>query len=124
MPFPEGFSNIPGHETLARTLVGKRTWPFLMDVCVAAIGLAVFYAIVRIAMFWAGPPSEQMVVSLSPRALPQYAFYSVVRIFLCHRLRLHRRLQQAHRTLHDRRARHHAVDPGPQLPAARHARHD
>jgi len=86
--FPDSFSNIPGRETLARTQVFKRSWPFLLDVCVAAIGLAVFYAIVRIAMFWAGPPSEQMVVSLSPRALPQYAFYSVVRIFLAYVLSL------------------------------------
>jgi NitT/TauT family transport system permease protein len=88
MPFPAGFSNVPGRETLARTQVFKRSWPFVLDLCVAAIGLAVFYAIVRIAMFWAGPPSEQMVVSLSPRALPQYAFYSVVRIFLAYILSL------------------------------------
>jgi NitT/TauT family transport system permease protein len=88
MPFPAGFSNVPGRETLARTQVFKRSWPFVLDLCVAAIGLAVFYAIVRIAMFWAGPPSEQMVVSLSPRALPQYAFYSVVRIFLAYMLSL------------------------------------
>jgi NitT/TauT family transport system permease protein len=74
--------------TLARTQVLRRSWPFLMDLCVAAIGLAVFYAIVRIAMLWAGPPSEQMVVSLSPRALPQYAFYSIVRIFLAYLLSL------------------------------------
>ena len=86
--FPNSFSNIPGRETLARTQVFKRSWPFFLDVCVAAIGLAVFYAIVRIAMFWAGPPSEQMVVSLSPRSLPLYAFYSVVRIFLAYILSL------------------------------------
>jgi NitT/TauT family transport system permease protein len=86
--FPESFSNIPGRETLARTQVFKRSWPFFLDICVAAIGLAVFYAIVRIAMFWAGPPSEQMVVSLSPRSLPLYAFYSVVRIFLAYVLSL------------------------------------
>ena len=88
MSFPQGFSNIPGRETLARTQVFKRSWPFVLDLCVAAIGLAVFYAIVRIAMFWAGPPSEQMVVSLSPRSLPLYAFYSVVRIFLAYVLSL------------------------------------
>jgi len=88
MGFPQGFSNVPGRETLARTQVFKRSWPFVLDLCVAAIGLAVFYAVVRVAMFWAGPPSEQMVVSLSPRALPQYAFYSVVRIFLAYVLSL------------------------------------
>jgi NitT/TauT family transport system permease protein len=77
-----------GRETLARSQVLRRTWPVVIDLCVAAIGLAIFYAIVRVAMLWAGPPSEQMVVSLSPRALPQYAFYSVVRIFLAYVLSL------------------------------------
>jgi NitT/TauT family transport system permease protein len=87
-PLHTSFSPSPGRATLARTLVLRRTWPVLMDLCVAALGLAVFYAIVHIAMLWAGPPSEQMVVSLSPRALPQYAFYSVVRIFLAYLLSL------------------------------------
>jgi NitT/TauT family transport system permease protein len=87
-PLHTSFSYSRGRATLARTLVLRRTWPVLMDLCVAAIGLAVFYAIVHIAMLWAGPPSEQMVVSLSPRALPQYAFYSVVRIFLAYVLSL------------------------------------
>ncbi len=88
MSFPQGFSNIPGRETLARTQVFKRSWPFVLDLCVAAIGLAVFYAVVRIAMLWAQPPAVEMVVSLSPRALPLYAFYSVVRIFLAYLLSL------------------------------------
>jgi NitT/TauT family transport system permease protein len=88
MNFPQAFSNVPGRETLARSQVFRRTWPFFIDLCVAAIGLAVFYGIVRICMLWAGPPSEQMVISLSPRALPQYAFYSLVRIFLAYVLSL------------------------------------
>ena len=83
-PLHGGLNYTRGRETLARAQVFRRTWPLVMDLCVAAIGLAIFYAIVRIAMLWAGPPSEQMVVSLSPRALPQYAFYSVVRIFLAY----------------------------------------
>jgi len=87
-PLHSAFSYTRGRDTLARSQVLRRTWPLVMDLCVAAIGLAIFYAIVRIAMFWAGPPSEQMVVSMSPRALPQYAFYSVVRIFLAYVLSL------------------------------------
>jgi NitT/TauT family transport system permease protein len=87
-PLHGGFSYTRGRDTLARAQVLRRTWPLVMDLCVAAIGLAAFYAIVRIAMLWAGPPSEQMVVSLSPRALPRYAFYSVVRIFLAYLLSL------------------------------------
>src|SRR3984957_4764091 len=73
---------------VADSLVVQRTWPFVLDLCVAAIGLAIFYAFVRVAMLWAGPPSEQMVVSLSPRALPVYAFYSIVRILLAYLLSL------------------------------------
>ena len=87
-PLHTGFSYSRGRETLSRALVLRRTWPVVMDLCVAAIGLAVFYAIVRIAMLWAGPPSEQTVVSMSPHALPLYAFYSIVRIFLAYVLSL------------------------------------
>jgi NitT/TauT family transport system permease protein len=87
-PLHDNVAYTSGRETLARSQVLRRTWPLVMDLTVAAIGLAIFYAIVRIAMLWAGPPSEQMVVSLSPRALPQYAFYSVVRIFLAYVLSL------------------------------------
>jgi NitT/TauT family transport system permease protein len=86
--FPQGFSNIAGRETLARSQVFKRSWPFFLDLCVAAIGLACFYAVVRIAMFWAAPADTEVVVSLSPRALPQYAFYSMVRIGLAYMLSL------------------------------------
>ena len=84
----QGFTILPVRETLARAQVFKRSWPFFLDLCIAAIGLAIFYAIVRVAMLWAGPPSEQTVISLSPRALPLYAFYSVVRIFLAYILSL------------------------------------
>jgi NitT/TauT family transport system permease protein len=87
-PLPGNLSYARGRETLARAQVLRRSWPFAIDLCVAAIGLAAFYAVVRIGMLWAGPSSEQMAVSLSPHALPQYAFYSVVRIFLAYLLSL------------------------------------
>ncbi len=117
-PHKQTFSIIPGRETLAKSQVLKRSWPFFLDLCVAVIGLAVFYAIVRIGMLWAGPPAEQTVISLSPRALPLYAFYSIVRIFLAYilslffagQLRISSRLQQqARRGVPDRSAGHHAV---------------
>ena len=81
-------SNLPTRETLARSQVLRRSWPILMDLAVAALGLAAFYCIVLIAKFWAGPPNVQMTVSLSPRSLPLYAFYSVVRIGLAYILSL------------------------------------
>jgi NitT/TauT family transport system permease protein len=88
MRFPEKFSNIPGRETLARSQVLQRSWPFLLDICVAGIGLACFYGVVFIAKYWFGHPEPEIVISQSPRALPVYAFYSVVRIGLAYLLSL------------------------------------
>ena len=88
MKFPESFSNIPGRETLARSQVIQRSWPVFLDLCVAGIGLACFYGVVMIARYWSGHPKPEIVISLSPRALPQYAFYSVVRIGLAYLLSL------------------------------------
>jgi NitT/TauT family transport system permease protein len=85
---PKGTRDVRSRETLARSQVLRRSWPFVLDLAVAMIGLACFYCIVLIAKFWAGPPNVQMVVSLSPRALPLYAFYSVVRIGLAYLLSL------------------------------------
>ena len=88
MRFPHGFSNIPGRETLARSQALQRTWPFVLDMCVAGIGLACFYGVVQIARYWFGHPEPEIVISQSPRALPMYAFYSIVRIGLAYLLSL------------------------------------
>ena len=88
MRFPERFSNIPGRETLARSQVLQRSWPFVLDLCVAGIGLACFYGVVVIARYWFGHPEPEIVISQSPRALPLYAFYSIVRIGLAYLLSL------------------------------------
>jgi len=88
MNLPDSFSYIRGRETLARAQVLKRSWPVVLDLCVAGIGLACFYAVVRIAKYWFGHPVPEIVISLSPRALPLYAFYSVVRIGLAYLLSL------------------------------------
>ncbi len=77
----------PG-ETLARSQALKRTWPFFLDLVVAVIGLACFYGVVRIGHYWFGHPTPAITISLSPRALPLYAFYSVVRIGLAYLLSL------------------------------------
>jgi len=88
MRFPDSFSNIPGRETLARSQVVQRSWPVVLDLCVAGIGLACFYGVVVIAKYWFGHPEPEIVISQSPRALPQYAFYSIVRIGLAYVLSL------------------------------------
>ena len=68
------------NQTLSRSLVLERTWPFFLDVSVAACGLALFYAVLRIAQYWMGHPVASVAISSSARMLPLYAFYSVVRI--------------------------------------------
>ena len=70
---PDSFSYIRGRETLARAQVLKRSWPFVLDLGVAAIGLACFYGVVVIARYWFGHSTPEIVISQSPRALPLYA---------------------------------------------------
>jgi NitT/TauT family transport system permease protein len=73
---------------LARTLVTTRTWPFLIDVGVAACGLAIFFTIVSTGTYWLGVPVPVVPISHSISALPVYAFYSIVRIALAYLLSL------------------------------------
>lgn len=75
-------------QTLARSQVVRRSWPVLLDLLVACVGLAVFYGIVQIAQLWMGQPQPNVVLSMSPRALPRYALYSVVRMGLAYLLSL------------------------------------
>ena len=74
--------------TLSRSLVLERTWPFFLDLSVAACGLALFYAVLRIAEYWMGHPVPAVEISPSAKMLPLYAFYSVVRIFVAYLLSL------------------------------------
>jgi NitT/TauT family transport system permease protein len=74
--------------TLSRSLVLERTWPFFLDLSVAACGLALFYAVLRIAQYWMGHPVPAVDISPSAKMLPLYAFYSVVRIGVAYLLSL------------------------------------
>ena len=74
--------------TLSRSLVLERTWPFFLDLSVGACGLALFYAVLRIAQYWMGHPVPAIAISASAKMLPLYAFYSVVRIFVAYFLSL------------------------------------
>ena len=85
---PSSFSALRRGETLARSQVLQRSWPVVLDMTVAGIGLACFYGVVLIARYWFGHPEPEIVISQSPRALPLYAFYSVVRIGLAYLLSL------------------------------------
>jgi NitT/TauT family transport system permease protein len=85
---PGGFGYSRGRETLARSQVLKRSWPVVLDVLVAVLLLACFYAVVGLGRYWFGHAQPEVVISQSPRALPVYAFYSMVRIGLAYLLSL------------------------------------
>ncbi len=72
----------------ARSLVTARNWPFVIDMGVALCGLALFFGIIRMAHYWMGTPVPVVPISHSVRALPLYAFYSIVRIGLAYLLSL------------------------------------
>jgi NitT/TauT family transport system permease protein len=74
--------------TLSRAFVMERTWPFFVDLSVAAALLAGFYAILWIAKFWFSSAIPEVEIYRSPAHLPLYAFYSVVRIFVAYALSL------------------------------------
>ena len=75
-------------ETLSRSLVSVRTWPVLTDMAVALCGLAVFFAMAKMGSYWLAKPTPAVVISHSIRALPLYAFYSIVRIGIAYLLSL------------------------------------
>ncbi|MBZ5507984.1 MAG: ABC transporter permease subunit [Acidobacteriia bacterium] len=60
----------------------------IFDLPVFAFGLALLYSFVIIAHYWSGPLTPRVAIDLSPRALPVYTFYSVLRIFVAYLLSL------------------------------------
>ena len=72
----------------ARTLITVRTWPVVIDLGVALCGLAVFFGIIYMARYWMGAAAPVVPISHSLRALPLYAFYSIVRITVAYLLSL------------------------------------
>jgi NitT/TauT family transport system permease protein len=78
--------NLP--HPLARSLVTVRTWPFFIDLGIAACALAVFFAIVSTGVYWFQKPIPVVLISSSITALPLYAFYSIVRMAIAYFLSL------------------------------------
>lgn len=74
--------------TLTRSHVFRRTWPIVLDVVVAGIGLACFYGILKVASLWLGRMQPAVTISLLPSALPRYAVLSIARISLAYLLSL------------------------------------
>ena len=73
---------------LARSRVTVRTWPFVIDLALAACALALFFAVVSTGVYWFQKPIPVVPISSSFSALPVYAFYSIVRMVIAYVLSL------------------------------------
>jgi len=60
----------------------------LPDLVMFASGLAIFYGVLVVGRSWLGPFTPQVEISRSPRALPVYAAYSLLRISVAYFLSL------------------------------------
>jgi NitT/TauT family transport system permease protein len=72
----------------ARPSGSRWAWAFLIDITVFLFVLAAIYGVYAIGRSWLGPVAPQTQISQSPRALPLYALYSLVRISLAYGLSL------------------------------------
>jgi NitT/TauT family transport system permease protein len=73
---------------LSRSVIGERTWSALLDLVVFAAVLAGMYGLQVMTRYWFGAMTPAVEISHSPRALPLYTFYSVVRISIAYLLSL------------------------------------
>ena len=71
-------------QPFARSLVTVRTWPFFIDLALAACALALFFAVVSTGVYWFQKPIPVVPISSSFSALPVYAFYSIVRMAIAY----------------------------------------
>ena len=83
-------SSISSRRTISgRSIISRRgAWPLAIDLALFGVVLASFYAIMALARYWWGAAIPEVAISRSPWALPAYAFYSVVRLFVAYGLSL------------------------------------
>ncbi|HKV23503.1 MAG TPA: ABC transporter permease subunit [Candidatus Acidoferrum sp.] len=64
------------------------SWAFLIDIAVFLFVLAAIYGVYALGRTWLAPVRPQAQISQDPRALPLYAFYSLVRLAIAYVLSL------------------------------------
>lgn len=74
--------------SFARAQVTVRSWPVLVDLCVAGALLAGFYLLIWLGRTWMHPAVPEVTIYRSPSHLPLYALESTVRIFIAYLLSL------------------------------------
>jgi NitT/TauT family transport system permease protein len=73
---------------ISRSFASERTWSMLMDLLVFGVVFAAFCGILAVGRYWLGAATPVTAISRSPRMLPLYAFYSLVRIAIAYGLSL------------------------------------
>jgi NitT/TauT family transport system permease protein len=84
--------------------ISWRPSSLLMELPVLAAGLGLLYAIIVLAHYWATPLTPKVEISLSSRALPLYALFSVLRIAAAYFLSLAFTLVYGYIAAYNRRA--------------------
>jgi len=74
------------------------------DLPIVAAGLALFYGLLSLAHYWAGPSGTQAEIQLNPAVLPKYALFSVARIAIAYCFSLVFTLVYAYVAAHNARA--------------------
>jgi NitT/TauT family transport system permease protein len=76
----------------------------LRDLPILLGGLAMFYGLLSLARYWAGPVNTQAAIDLHPSALPKYAAYSMARIMVAYALSFFFTVVYAWIAAHNKRA--------------------
>jgi NitT/TauT family transport system permease protein len=87
-PTPLAPQPTPLPPTATRPAGSRWTWAFLIDLAVFLFVVAAVYGVYAIGRTWLGPVAPHAIISQSPRALPLYALYSLVRIAVAYGLSL------------------------------------
>jgi len=76
----------------------------LRDLPIVVSALALFYGLLALAGYWAGPVNTQPEIHLTPSALPQYALFSLARLLVAYLVSLGLTLVYAYAAAHNARA--------------------
>jgi len=88
----------------SRPSMSSQALLLLRDLPVVLAGLALFYSLLSLAHYWAGPVSAQTAIDLRPVALPKYALFSVARITIAYVFSLAITLVYAYVAAHNSKA--------------------
>jgi NitT/TauT family transport system permease protein len=76
----------------------------LRDLPIVVAALALFYGLLALAGYWAGPVNTQPEIHLTPAALPMYALFSLARLLVAYAVSLGITLVYAYTAAHNARA--------------------